>query len=126
MAYSDDLKNPKWQKKRLEIMERDQFQCKCCLSKDKELTVHHKEYISGRKPWEYEDKVFITMCIECHDWFHKLQKLGKLPLNIPERNETENFIFAYHICQLYNDYGANGIKQLDDMAVAMTIKQDEI
>ena len=33
MNYSEQLKSPKWQKKRLEIMQRDKFTCQLCGDK---------------------------------------------------------------------------------------------
>jgi len=64
--YAKLLKNPKWQRKRLEIMQRDNFECKKCRGSDVELNVHHKEYIKGKNPWEYEDDNLITLCVYCH------------------------------------------------------------
>lgn len=46
-SYSDKLKSPKWQKKRLEIMRRDKFRCRLCKDEETQLSVHHKEYING-------------------------------------------------------------------------------
>lgn len=66
MAYSDLLKHPKWQKKRLLILDRDNWQCKACGSKEKSLHVHHYTYQKGKKPWEYDDENFITLCEICH------------------------------------------------------------
>lgn len=67
MTYSEKLKDPRWQKKRLEIMQRDNFQCVTCGEKDKTLHVHHLFYISGRMPWEYLDANFRTLCWQCHE-----------------------------------------------------------
>jgi hypothetical protein len=67
MTYSEKLKDPRWQRKRLEILERDGFKCKHCQSEDKTLHVHHKLYRKGKMPWDYEDEVFITLCHECHE-----------------------------------------------------------
>ena len=62
----DQYKDPRWQKKRLEIMQRDNFTCCMCDDTTSTLNVHHRKYILGRKPWEYEDEDFITLCEECH------------------------------------------------------------
>lgn len=35
------------------------------------LQVHHRFYISGHLPWEYEDDALITMCNWCHSAFHE-------------------------------------------------------
>jgi len=65
MTYSQKLKDPRWQKKRLQILERDGWQCKECLSKEKSLQVHHVVY---RKidPWNYPDYLYQTLCEDCH------------------------------------------------------------
>jgi 5-methylcytosine-specific restriction endonuclease McrA len=65
-SYSEKLRHPKWQKKRLEILQRDNFTCQCCFDDDTELNVHHKKYIFGNEIWDYDDSVFITLCIDCH------------------------------------------------------------
>jgi Zn finger protein HypA/HybF involved in hydrogenase expression len=66
MNYSEKLKNPLWQRKRLEIMQRDNFQCKECGSIKDQLHVHHKYYENGKEPWENNDKVLQTLCHKCH------------------------------------------------------------
>lgn len=70
MNYPELLKNPLWQKKRLKIMNRDNFKCKNCGSEDNTLMVHHKKYIKGRLPWEYADSLLITYCENCHTMKH--------------------------------------------------------
>jgi len=65
-SYYDKLKDPKWQKKRLEILNRDNFTCQSCMSDDNTLHVHHKSYDKGREPWDYPNTCFITLCEECH------------------------------------------------------------
>lgn len=39
-----------------------------------ELHVHHCYYISGRKPWEYEDALLITLCKKCHETVEGLKR----------------------------------------------------
>jgi formate-dependent nitrite reductase cytochrome c552 subunit len=71
MTYSEKLKHPKWQKKRLEIMQRDNFKCRCCLDCEKTLNVHHIYYDNKYKnPWDYPNELLITMCEECHEQEH--------------------------------------------------------
>lgn len=64
--YSEARKDPRWQKRRLEIMERDDWQCQNCWSKSRTLNVHHKKYVSGLKPWEYSGCALVTLCEDCH------------------------------------------------------------
>ena len=65
-TYSDKLKSPKWQKKRLEILQRDDFTCQLCKSTEKTLHVHHNEYEGYKDPWDYDNKKLITYCDSCH------------------------------------------------------------
>lgn len=64
--YSELLKDPQWQKMRLKILERDNFCCQVCLDDKTTLHVHHRKYISGRKPWEYTEDDLVTLCAPCH------------------------------------------------------------
>lgn len=72
--YSELLRNPRWQKKRLQILERDNWSCLICGDKDKTLHVHHKFYIKGRSPWEYPDYYLSTLCHECHEEETRINK----------------------------------------------------
>lgn len=65
-TYSEKLTNPKWQKKRLEVLSRDQFTCCLCSDKENTLHVHHKTYKKGCEPWEYPLDNFQTLCKDCH------------------------------------------------------------
>ena len=65
-TYIEKLKNPLWQKKRLEILNRDNFTCVLCSDTETELHIHHKGYKWGNKPWEYPDDNFQTLCKRCH------------------------------------------------------------
>jgi hypothetical protein len=31
------------------------------------LHVHHRYYLRGKKPWEYDDDALTTLCEDCHD-----------------------------------------------------------
>ena len=70
MDYKEQIKHPKWQKKRLEILERDNFQCQSCFDKEKQLHVHHLKYEKGKKIWGYENNKLITLCSSCHESLH--------------------------------------------------------
>lgn len=65
--YQELLKDPKWISKRNQILSRDKNTCQFCGCQDKYMQVHHKRYIKGNKPWEYEDKDLITLCSSCHE-----------------------------------------------------------
>lgn len=65
-TYSEKLRDPRWQKKRLEVLEACDWMCVGCHAVDRPLNVHHRWYISGRAPWEYPDIALTTLCDECH------------------------------------------------------------
>lgn len=67
MTYSEKLKDPRWQKLRLEIMQLDNFQCQHCHSTTKTLNIHHVLYKRGAMPWEYEPSLLVTLCETCHE-----------------------------------------------------------
>lgn len=66
-TYAELLKDPRWQKKRLEIMQRDKFTCQYCGATDKELQVHHRVYRKNAAPWEYDRSELMTLCKRCHE-----------------------------------------------------------
>ena len=66
MTYSEKLRSPRWQKKRLEILERDNWSCVCCGEKEKNLQVHHAVY-SRIDPWDYPNHILQTLCAPCHE-----------------------------------------------------------
>lgn len=66
-SYYEKLKDPRWQRKRLEVMQRDDFRCLECGSKTDTLNVHHGCYIPARDPWDYPDYLLHTLCEDCHE-----------------------------------------------------------
>lgn len=73
-TYGELLKNPNWQRKRLEMLEAAGWSCKVCAATEKTLHVHHKQYIKGRKPWEYENSELEVLCEDCHSLEHVEKK----------------------------------------------------
>lgn len=71
---SDDWKDPRWQKKRLQIFERDGWKCVACGDSQATLCVHHCAY-SG-KPWDVEDALLQTLCESCHHYLGEHPKGG--------------------------------------------------
>ena len=65
--YAELLRDPRWQKKRLEILSRDNFTCLGCGDQERTLHVHHCYYKKGNLPWEYADTSLATLCEVCHD-----------------------------------------------------------
>ncbi len=78
MKYSEKLKDPRWQRKRLEVLSRDDFTCLCCGDSSSTLNVHHKQY-SGN-PWDAPLDALETLCHACHE---SRGLLNKAFLNLP-------------------------------------------
>jgi hypothetical protein len=76
-SYFDLLKDPRWQKKRLEIFQRDEFMCQECFSPDKTLHVHHIKYV-GKFPWDTPDLYLVTLCDKCHADEERVKKIDLL------------------------------------------------
>ena len=70
MTYSEKLKDPRWQKRRLEILERDNWTCRECGVKNKTLNVHHRWYAKRVDIWDAEDACLVALCDDCHQWEH--------------------------------------------------------
>lgn len=68
IAYADKLKDPRWQKKRLEVMGAAKFKCQLCADDKRTLAVHHPKYENGKEPWDYDN--LICLCEKCHTRFH--------------------------------------------------------
>lgn len=64
--YYEKLKDPRWQKKRLEILERDGWECRACGEKENTLNIHHVFYLPGKDPWDIPPGLLITFCEKCH------------------------------------------------------------
>jgi hypothetical protein len=67
-SYSEKFKDPRWQRKRLEVFERDGFKCRRCGTSDSQLHAHHFYYIARRDPWEYPLGSLETLCDGCHEY----------------------------------------------------------
>lgn len=76
MTYIEQLRHPLWQKKRLFILNRDNFTCRFCGDKQTELHIHHEEY-SG-SAWEAPDDKLKTTCKHCHLLIEYIKKRGSV------------------------------------------------
>lgn len=88
--YKALLQLPQWQKKRLEVLEAAGWKCSECGAKDRQLQVHHKRYIAGAKPWEYESDDLAVLCDRCHEAEHGIsaERRPKSPRRRPTTGAT--------------------------------------
>lgn len=117
--------DPRWQKKRLEIMQRDEFTCQCCGSDDKTLHVHHRKYRKEAEgPWDYEDDHLVTYCDDCHAAMHSHSKRNANALFealIRAGVETDDEVqwFVAFVDQL-----RYGVRDLSDRRIALAMIEE--
>lgn len=105
MTYSEKLKDPRWQKRRLEIMQRDEFRCRICRDEKNTLNVHHCNYYGD--PWEAPDEDLVTLCESCHAAIESLQKKIHRQMVEPVHDSPAAKIEAYDAFQKLMDQPAS-------------------
>lgn len=70
-SYKEKLRSPKWQKKRLEILSRDNFTCVLCGDTETELHVNHLKYKD--EPFDTPNEDLETLCKHCHYLYHSVE-----------------------------------------------------
>lgn len=98
-AYFEKLKDPRWQKKRLEALEHANWSCSVCFETANTLHVHHKQYFKGREPWEYDTDQLACLCAGCHESTHRredklLLASSYLELDGPASRDTAAYLIA--------------------------------
>lgn len=100
-TYTQKLLDPRWQRKRLEKLQAEDFTCELCGDSESTLHVHHKGYFVGRDPWDYEKNQLAVLCNACHEAQHDMEDVladlvSRLPLDGPYcREEIANLIAGY-------------------------------
>jgi 5-methylcytosine-specific restriction endonuclease McrA len=108
MTYSEKLKDPRWQKKRLAVMQRANFKCEACSRDNETLHVHHLVYPRGKQPWEVEDKWLECLCETCHGAREEVNSINRAIFEMkPTREvitETERSAYLLSIGEIaYED-----------------------
>lgn len=85
-TYSEKLKDPRWQRVRLEAMELAEWECQKCGASENTLHVHHKQYMKDRDPWDYELNQLAVLCESCHERLHEtpdrlIDVISRLPID---------------------------------------------
>lgn len=94
-TYHELLRDPRWQRKRLEAMNRAGFKCEECGSAETTLNVHHLIYRKGAKPWEYEPDELVCLCEDCHGTRHvQADGLRRLLDKLDAGERSEVLLFA--------------------------------
>ena len=98
-TYSEKLKDPRWQKKRLEILQRDNFKCVLCKDSETELHINHLKYTGN--PWEAPSRDLETLCKDCHLLKHSAKERIYYTLKVKDEGNDVTYII-YN-----NDLGSN-------------------
>ena len=69
MTYAEKLKDPRWQIKRSQTINYYGNKCEYCGSTEN-IHVHHRKYISGLEPWDYDIEDLQLLCADCHEQEH--------------------------------------------------------
>ena len=77
LSLKEQYEHPHWRRKSNEIIERDNYICRCCGEDSKQLHVHHLYYEKDRHIWDYDNESLVTLCKKCHKIIHfELAKLS--------------------------------------------------
>lgn len=142
MTYSEKLKHPKWQKKRLRILERDGFECCNCGDRNSTLEIHHHQYKGwNTNPWDYDDEHLQTLCSKCHRKITDDLKVSRgflsnndAVLNLVlllSRHQEEGHIgpFLYDMVRLISDaalLGGDDGPERDELAKRLSVASGSI
>lgn len=107
MKYQDKLKDPRWQKKRLGIFERDNWNCRLCANPEETLHVHHLYYIQGADPWDYPDSALMALCATCHEEAHEAKRVHIESVVIALSRRGTNTQLLVDIASALNDTGSD-------------------
>ena len=66
-SYSAKLRDERWQKKRVKILERTKGLCQDCKKEFEKLEVHHCYYMTLCLPWQYPLDSLRALCRDCHE-----------------------------------------------------------
>lgn len=95
---SDSYKDPRWQKLRLEVMERDGWSCVACGDGGNTLHVHHMAYHG--ELWDTPVEFLQTLCEGCHKCLGKHPKGG---IYWVRGSDGEPFVVVRHCPMCRND-----------------------
>lgn len=103
MSYQSDLLDPRWQRRRLEIFQRDDFECVRCGASDRPLVVHHRSY--HLRPWDAPDFDLETLCDVHHKAEHRkregLPSVAALRRMIEHAHACRNWDEVWRLCHLF-------------------------
>lgn len=129
LSYWELLRDPRWQEKRLRIMERAGFKCENCEDKTTTLNVHHTYYEKGVSPWEYPDHSLQCLCEPCHKLAEEYRKqLNRLTghFQFGDLDVVIGFMKGWLLLNRVRDgFPINGATQLHGAMLPFAIDQQD-
>lgn len=144
-SYAAKLKDPRWQKKRLEVLDRAGWVCEMCGDGESMLHVHHKQYLRGREPWEYDADQLASLCATCHKEGHgspdrMLNVISRLAVDGPCGRDTAAMLIAgfvgnepdfeflrtyWHLGNIAQQMSGMSVDSLKDLAAFLHAKSNK-
>lgn len=121
MSYAEDIKHPRWQERRLRVLEGAGFSCQRCGSNERQLHAHHKVYLRGHRLWDYPDAPLECLCDKCHDLAHAHKE--RLEVTVAQHPSAMLPVLNKLIDRLGEAMTATSVAQRVD---AMNAVQDEL
>lgn len=112
-TYSDKLRDPRWQKRRLEVLNNAEWACEDCGNAASELQVHHTAYHRSNEPWDYGEEWLMSLCSDCHLNRQKLEDsirmvVGKITRLLSAADlETEVFLLENDLVRMRDEIAAD-------------------
>jgi hypothetical protein len=103
-TYWEKLRDPRWQRKRLEIMNRAGFKCEECGNDKETLNVHHLIYHKSFDPWDYSSSELKCLCERCHEVWHKLKDISSFLLRDLPTESIREFLGAGYAIAMRDGY----------------------
>lgn len=107
-TYGQKLLDPRWQKIRLEVFQRENFTCQYCRATDLTLHVHHLCYASSGNPWDVDISALQCLCEECH-------KVDHLNLSILEHKLIEGLRIIVMCSEKDNEFPSFMLRDINSV-----------
>lgn len=123
-SYFEKLKDPRWQKKRLECFDHYGWKCELCGDNSQQLQIHHKEYLKGWQPWDYDFKQLAVLCHTCHAMTTYHDSLTYLLSFIPMAGSVNRDKLAFFVAGLTGMQMAGTPKEMAWFALGAKAAED--
>lgn len=124
MNYSEKLKHPKWQRKRLEVLQRDNFKCCLCNDDETELHVHHLKYT--KEPYDAPLEDLQTLCKLCHNVVESNKEYKILECIKYENSEDKNSVFKCYLYRISKEYAIMSLYENNEYIHELFIEKNSL